>query len=85
MSGGVPSEPVETSEAAEQLLELPVAEFAARTASPAPTPGGGSVAAVSGALAGALVAMVARLTDRKKGYEQAWELAAAAAALLATA
>lgn len=78
MSGSVPSEPAVPSEAAEQLLDLPVAEFAARTASPAPTPGGGSVAAVTGALAGALVAMVARLTDRKKGYEQAWELAAAA-------
>ena len=58
-----------------QLLDLPVDEFLARTASPSPTPGGGSVAAVTGALAGALVAMVARLTDRKKGYEQAWELA----------
>jgi len=59
----------------DQLLALPVGEFLARTASASPTPGGGSVAAVAGALAGALVAMVARLTDRKKGYEQAWELA----------
>ena len=73
MSGPVTAAP------AEQLLELPVAEFVARTAAPEPTPGGGSVAAVTGALASALVAMVARLTDRKKGYEQAWELAAAAA------
>lgn len=64
---------------AEQLLNLPVAEFVARTAAAEPTPGGGSVAAVTGALASALVAMVARLTDRKKGCEQAWELAAAAA------
>ena len=38
------------------------------------------MAALTGALASALVAMVARLTDRKKGYEQAWELAAAATA-----
>ena len=58
-----------------QLLDLPVGEFLERTASASPTPGGGSVAAVTGALASALVAMVARLTDRKKGYEQAWELA----------
>ncbi len=58
-----------------QLLDLPVGELLARTASASPTPGGGSVAAVTGALASALVAMVARLTDRKKGYEQAWELA----------
>lgn len=60
---------------ARQLLDLPVGEFLDRTASASPTPGGGSVAAVTGALASALVAMVARLTDRKKGYEQAWELA----------
>ena len=60
------------------LLELPVTAFVERTASASPTPGGGSVAAVTGALASALVAMVARLTDRKKGYEQAWELAGAA-------
>ena len=58
-----------------KLLELPVGEFLERTASASPTPGGGSVAAVTGALASALVAMVARLTDGKKGYEQAWELA----------
>lgn len=63
-----------------ELFELPVAAFLERTASAAPTPGGGSVAALTGALASALVAMVARLTDRKKGYEQAWELAAAATA-----
>ena len=62
----------------EQLLELPVSEFLRRTGSAAPTPGGGSVAAVSGALASALVAMVARLTDQKKGYESAWQMAAAA-------
>ena len=63
-----------------ELFELPVAAFLERTASAAPTPGGGSVAALTGALASALVAMVARLTDRKKGYEQAWELAATATA-----
>ena len=62
----------------EQLLELSVEEFLDRTASASPTPGGGSVAAVTGALAGTLVAMVARLTAGKKGYEQAWELAGAA-------
>ena len=63
-----------------ELFELPVAAFLERTAAAAPTPGGGSVAALTGALASALVAMVARLTDRKKGYEQAWEVAAAATA-----
>ena len=62
----------------EELLGLPLGEFLARTGSAAPTPGGGSVAAVAGALASALVAMVGRLTDRKQGYEQAWVAAAAA-------
>jgi glutamate formiminotransferase/formiminotetrahydrofolate cyclodeaminase len=39
-------------------------------ASPEPTPGGGSMAAVVGAAGAALVSMVARLTRGKKGYEE---------------
>jgi formiminotetrahydrofolate cyclodeaminase len=39
-------------------------------AAKAPTPGGGSAAAVAGALAAALVGKVAGLTINKKGYEQ---------------
>lgn len=42
-------------------------------ASDAPTPGGGSVAAVSGAMGTALVSMVGRLTIGRKGYEDAGE------------
>ena len=61
-----------------ELLGLPLDQFLQRTGSAEPTPGGGSVAAVTGAMASALVAMVARLTDGKKGYEQGWETAAAA-------
>jgi formiminotetrahydrofolate cyclodeaminase len=38
-------------------------------ASAEPAPGGGTVAALSGALAASLVAMVCRLTIGKKGYE----------------
>lgn len=43
-------------------------EFVAAVASPAPTPGGGSVAAHAGALAAALAQMVAGLTIGKKKY-----------------
>jgi formiminotetrahydrofolate cyclodeaminase len=42
-------------------------------ASDAPTPGGGAWAAVSAAAGAALIAMVARLTVKKKGYEEVAE------------
>jgi formiminotetrahydrofolate cyclodeaminase len=43
--------------------------FLDELASAEPVPGGGSVAALSGALGASLVAMVCRLTIGKKGYE----------------
>jgi formiminotetrahydrofolate cyclodeaminase len=43
--------------------------FLDELASAEPAPGGGSVAALSGALGASLVAMVCRLTIGKKGYE----------------
>jgi len=43
--------------------------FLDEVASAEPAPGGGSVAALSGALGASLVAMVCRLTIGKKGYE----------------
>jgi formiminotetrahydrofolate cyclodeaminase len=43
--------------------------FLDNVASAEPAPGGGSVAALSGALGASLVAMVCRLTIAKKGYE----------------
>lgn len=43
--------------------------FLDQVASAEPAPGGGSVAALSGALGASLVAMVCRLTIGKKGYE----------------
>ena len=45
------------------------AGFLDALASAAPTPGGGSAAAVMGAMGAALVSMVANLTIGKKGYE----------------
>lgn len=47
----------------------PLATFLDQVASVEPAPGGGSVAALSGALAASLVAMVCRLTIGKKNYE----------------
>jgi formiminotetrahydrofolate cyclodeaminase len=51
------------------LVDLTVRKFIETLGSSSPTPGGGSVAALSGAMAFALVEMVARLTVGKKGYE----------------
>ncbi len=52
-----------------KLCERPVTDFLDELASNAPAPGGGSVAALSGALGAALVSMVCNLTLGKKGYE----------------
>jgi methenyltetrahydrofolate cyclohydrolase len=46
----------------DRLAELPVRELIGRLASKAPTPGGGSAAALAGAVGAALVEMVAELT-----------------------
>ncbi len=46
----------------------PVGTFLAALASSAPTPGGGSVAALSGAMAAGLVSMVCALTIGKKAF-----------------
>ena len=49
-----------------ELIDRTVTDFLAETASDAPAPGGGSVSALAGALAAALTAMVARLTEGEK-------------------
>lgn len=51
------------------LVEMTVTDFADELASDSPAPGGGSVAALAGSLAAALVNMVGVLTHDKKGYE----------------
>jgi glutamate formiminotransferase / formiminotetrahydrofolate cyclodeaminase len=53
------------------IRSLAVDGFLRALASDAPTPGGGSVAAVAGAMGTALVSMVGRLTIGRKGYEDA--------------
>jgi methenyltetrahydrofolate cyclohydrolase len=57
------------------LTTLTIEEFAGRAAdaTPKPWPGGGSVAALCGALSAALCAMVGRLTLGKEKYREAWE------------
>ncbi|MEW6069032.1 MAG: cyclodeaminase/cyclohydrolase family protein [Candidatus Thermoplasmatota archaeon] len=51
------------------LAEKNIKEFLNELASSAPAPGGGSAAALSGALGTSLLAMVCRLTIGQKGYE----------------
>lgn len=51
------------------LREMKVVDFADELASDSPAPGGGSVAALCGALSASLSAMVANLTFGKKGFE----------------
>jgi glutamate formiminotransferase/formiminotetrahydrofolate cyclodeaminase len=55
------------------LADMRVCDFADLTSTDAPAPGGGSVAALMGAMAGALAAMVANLTVGKKPYQEAEE------------
>lgn len=50
------------------LIEKPVSVFLDELASSAPAPGGGSAAALAGAIGAALVSMVANLTVGKKDY-----------------
>jgi glutamate formiminotransferase/formiminotetrahydrofolate cyclodeaminase len=50
------------------LADMTVRGFVDLTSTDAPAPGGGSVAALCGAMAGALAAMVANLTVGKKAY-----------------
>ena len=61
-----------------KLAELKPAEFVDLLASDAPAPGGGSAAALEGALGAALTAMVCGLTVGKKKYAEFEELAQSA-------
>ncbi len=58
-----------------KLADMQVTEFVNLMASDAPAPGGGSAAALEGALGAALTAMVCALTVGKKKYADVQELA----------
>ena len=55
------------------LIDKKVSNFLDELASNSPTPGGGSVAALAGALGVALISMVGNLTVGKKKYEEVEE------------
>ncbi|HTB06527.1 MAG TPA: glutamate formimidoyltransferase [Bacteroidia bacterium] len=55
------------------LQSLSIADFADKTASESPAPGGGSISAYLGSLGAALGAMVANLSAAKKGWEDRYE------------
>lgn len=52
------------------LVDSTLKQFLDKVAANEPIPGGGSVAALNGAIAASLTAMVANLTIGKKGYEE---------------
>jgi len=55
------------------LVKLTCRDFTDLLSSSSPAPGGGSVAALCGAMATGLAAMVGSLTTGKKGYEEQWQ------------
>ena len=55
------------------LINMTLTQFADTTASEAPAPGGGSIAAYAGALGAALATMVANLSAHKRGWDDRWE------------
>jgi len=52
---------------------MSLSDFADETASESPAPGGGSIAAYTGALGVSLATMVANLSSHKKGWDDRWE------------
>jgi glutamate formiminotransferase/formiminotetrahydrofolate cyclodeaminase len=54
-------------------MNISISDFLERLSSDSPTPGGGAVAALTGALSCSLTSMVGNLTYGKKKYEEHWE------------
>jgi glutamate formiminotransferase / formiminotetrahydrofolate cyclodeaminase len=56
-----------------KLISMQLNDFADETASESPAPGGGSIAAYTGALGVSLATMVANLSSHKKGWDERWQ------------
>lgn len=56
-----------------KLTDMSLTGFANETASESPAPGGGSIAAYTGALGASLGTMVANLSSHKRGWDDRWE------------
>lgn len=61
------------AEDVDKLINFKLSDFVRETASDCPAPGGGSVAALTGALGASLGVMVANLTSHKRGWDSRWE------------
>ncbi|MBS1568690.1 MAG: glutamate formimidoyltransferase [Bacteroidetes bacterium] len=55
-----------------RLVNMSLVRFTEETARETPAPGGGSVAAITGAMGAALGAMVANLSANKRGWDERW-------------
>jgi glutamate formiminotransferase/formiminotetrahydrofolate cyclodeaminase len=64
---------IESAESKPSLVQLNVREFCNETLSESPAPGGGSVAALMGALGASLGGMVANLSAGKRGWDDKLE------------
>ncbi len=64
---------IEKMEARKKLVNMSVYDFAEELSRDSPAPGGGSVAALAGAMGASLASMVANLTYGKKKYREVWD------------
>jgi glutamate formiminotransferase/formiminotetrahydrofolate cyclodeaminase len=64
---------IQSAESRKSLVEMDVREFCNETLSDSPAPGGGSVAALMGALGASLGGMVANLSAGKRGWDDKLE------------
>src|SRR5882672_12796963 len=64
---------IQSAESTKSLVKMDVREFCNETLSDSPAPGGGSVAALMGALGASLGGMVANLSAGKRGWDDRLE------------